>query len=231
MSPAGALLALSGRDRTVYLVDLLTGETVQRFEGHKSPVLGVSFSPDGSRLLTCGGDTMERGFEIQNLVHLWDVESGESLGTYGSSSKPNCAEFLPGGKQFLVGTSGGVITLHDVADMGNPVKMLVAKAGTGLFEGSVATPNAHSRGVRDLLPMTDGRLVSLGGESRYPNYEMRVWTADFEEQHTVVLTSLPDHADLSADATRVLVRFREGATEMWQLPDADSPSVAPSSER
>jgi hypothetical protein len=231
MSPRGPLLALSGRDRTVYLVDLLTGETVQRFEGQKSRVLSIGFSPDGSRLLICSGDTLESGFAIQNMVRLWDVDSGDVLGSFGSGSQPNCAVFLPGAKQFLVGSSAGVITLHDTADVANPVKMLVGKTGKGLFEAGVATPHAHSRGVRDLLPMPDGRLVSFAGDSRYPEFEMRVWTADYEEQHMVVLPSWPDHADLSADSTRVLVRYAKGATEMWPVPDAETADAVPNSKR
>ena len=45
-------------DNTTRIWDLETGREVLTLIGYKSPVTGVSFSPDGSRLLTMSGGTV-----------------------------------------------------------------------------------------------------------------------------------------------------------------------------
>jgi WD40 repeat protein/serine/threonine protein kinase len=62
--PDGTRLATAGRDGSVLLWDLASGEEVVRLPWHKSFVWSLAFSPDGSTLASGGGDC---------TVGLWDT--------------------------------------------------------------------------------------------------------------------------------------------------------------
>ncbi len=65
-SPDGKMLAWSGRhDGLVSLCDAATGAEVSRFVGHRAPVRGIAFAPDGSGMATGGDD---------RSIKLWDVQ-------------------------------------------------------------------------------------------------------------------------------------------------------------
>ena len=68
-SPAGDCLASCGIDGTVRLWDLSTGRVRRTLGGHTGYADGVSFSPDGGRLLSHG--------DREILVH--DIATGESV--------------------------------------------------------------------------------------------------------------------------------------------------------
>jgi WD40 repeat protein len=63
--PGGTRLATAGRDRAVWLWDLVRGEEVARLQGHTSWVWSLAFSPDGKTLVSGSGD---------GTVRLWDTE-------------------------------------------------------------------------------------------------------------------------------------------------------------
>jgi WD40 repeat protein len=63
-SPNGRLLAQTD-NRKARLWDVYTGQEVGGFEGHRGPLTGMAFSPDGRRLATVSGDTTGL---------LWDAE-------------------------------------------------------------------------------------------------------------------------------------------------------------
>ena len=67
-SPDGKTLASGGRDDTVRLWDVATGEEARRLTGHGVSVNSVVFSPDGKTLASGGFD---------GTVRLWDVATGE----------------------------------------------------------------------------------------------------------------------------------------------------------
>jgi hypothetical protein len=54
----------AGRDRAVWLWDLMRGEEVAQLQGHTSLIWSLAFSPDGATLMSSSGDL---------TVRLWDT--------------------------------------------------------------------------------------------------------------------------------------------------------------
>lgn len=72
-SPDGKYLASCSADQKVKLWDAIDGSSVRTFDGrHHVGAWTVAFSPDSSRLLSCGGAGLAELF-------LWDVATGERL--------------------------------------------------------------------------------------------------------------------------------------------------------
>jgi len=84
--------------------DTTTGTKVATLTGHTDGVLGVSFSPDGSRIATCGRD---------QIIRIWSVATFEEFGQLaGHSSYVYSVAFSPDGT-ILVSSSGDyTIRIH-----------------------------------------------------------------------------------------------------------------------
>jgi eukaryotic-like serine/threonine-protein kinase len=75
--------------RVVQVVDVASRTGVRVLRGHEAPVLALTFSPDGSRLLTGSED---------KTAALWDVESGGLLAVYrGHPGGVNLVAYSPDG--------------------------------------------------------------------------------------------------------------------------------------
>jgi WD40 repeat protein len=81
-SPNGYTIAVAGRNRTLSLLDVRTGEVAKAFIGNPSLTNAVAFHPSASRLATAG---------VDGMIRLWDTDSGKELLT------------LDGGNSDLVG--------------------------------------------------------------------------------------------------------------------------------
>lgn len=72
VSPDGQILATGGGDYLIRLWDLATGAALGELVGHSNALGGLSFSPDGKFLASCG--------LYGGPLRLWDVESRRPLG-------------------------------------------------------------------------------------------------------------------------------------------------------
>jgi WD40 repeat protein len=74
LSPDGRFVLKNSADNTADLLDVTTGQEVQRFKGHSGRISAVSFSSDGRFVLTGSEDKTAR---------LWNAATGEEIRHFG----------------------------------------------------------------------------------------------------------------------------------------------------
>ncbi len=85
-------MAATSGDYGVFLWDTFTGEQIRHFYKEDQTIMGVAFSPDGSKLLVSG-----------NYSVLWDIESGQELLSFDCSlNSSDGLSISPDGKYTLI---------------------------------------------------------------------------------------------------------------------------------
>ena len=90
----GSRLVSASRDKTAKVFDMKTGELLITYSGHKLPVKGVAFHPDGKQVYSSGAD---------KKVHLWKVADGK-LAASVTTFKGDSFKLTKGG-EFLFAVS------------------------------------------------------------------------------------------------------------------------------
>jgi WD40 repeat protein len=105
LSPDGTLLASGGRDHTVRLWDVASGECLHVLDRHSNRVYAVEFSPDGTRLATASDD--------QSIV-IWEPVRGDELLTLiGHERYVYALAFSPDGRQLVSGSGDHTALVWD----------------------------------------------------------------------------------------------------------------------
>ena len=81
-----------------YMWELETGRELRTLEGHSDSVKGVAVTPDAKRVVSASGDQM---------LKVWDVETGEALATFICDSKARCCVFSDVLQLVVAGDAGG----------------------------------------------------------------------------------------------------------------------------
>ena len=106
-SPDGSRLAATWYDHARVL-DVRTGAWVTELRGHRSVVTDITYSPDGSRLLTSSMD---------GTVRFWDAVTGAALTSAAAPTGQLTALALaPDGTAMLTGDDAGLVRLWEVTD-------------------------------------------------------------------------------------------------------------------
>jgi WD40 repeat protein len=121
---------------------------------HKAAVNTVSFSPDGSQILTGASD---------GIARLWNAQTGTEIGHVQDGTRIGCAAFSPDGKRIATGGSGNKVNLWDVK-----TKRLLL------------TFNHHTALIQCVAFSPDGKRIAsgAGGESIGEDRRLLIWNAE-----------------------------------------------------
>src|SRR5262249_30923569 len=98
-------LAAGSEDGTVVIWDVATAEARSELRGHRGVVTGVTYSPDGSRLVSAGAD---------GTVRWWDPGTGQStLIIPGNGTPLSCVAYSPDGRLVAAAGEDPIVRLWD----------------------------------------------------------------------------------------------------------------------
>jgi WD40 repeat protein len=220
-SPDGKRVVTGDTDQTgIYgtakVWDAKTGAEVLTLKGHtgkaSAKVLAVSFSPDGSQVVTGSGD---------GIARVWDAKSGAEVFTLkGHIVQVISASFSPDGERILTESFDGTAKVWDAKSRAAILTLKVDNAAADMFSrlkdaksAAIVTPN----GLRSLPTSAtfspDGAQIltaSLDGTAK-------VWDA---KSGTEVLT-LKGHtgavwsASFSPDGERIVTTSADQVAKVW----------------
>ncbi|MEI6765670.1 MAG: caspase family protein [Bacteroidota bacterium] len=179
-SSDGKYIASAGVDYKVKIWDVATGRELVTFYEHNRPVNAVTFTPDGTKLISADDDGM---------MYFRDVASYKMLKKVSLGSEIFCMNVSPDGKLLAVGM-WKIIHIFDMATM-TEVRSIAAYAGPDL--------------VSDLLCVdfaADGKtLLSAGKNDR----KIKIWNA-LTGSLTKTINAVADNvsADISSDGLTVI---------------------------
>lgn len=119
-SPNGEIFVTGASDGKMLVYDGKTGESVGSFGGekaHKGSVFGLTFSPDGTQILTCSGD---------KTAKLWDVETKQAISTFqmGTEVQDMQQGCLWMGSHMLTVSLSGFINYLDKNNPDTPLRVV-----------------------------------------------------------------------------------------------------------
>ncbi len=114
--PKGDSIVAGTWDGDLIKLNLKSGKTVVKYDGHRETITAVDFSPDGKYLASGSAD---------DRLIVWDVETGEDLLTMhqGNEYDVTTLAFSPDGKMIATGDGENQLKLWD-ADNGEALKSL-----------------------------------------------------------------------------------------------------------
>ncbi|CAI8820069.1 dynein assembly factor with WDR repeat domains 1 [Pseudomonas sp. IT-194MI4] len=237
-SPDGTSI-VSVADHSLMLWNTNIGQMIGvPLEGHKRPIASVSFSPDGTRIVSGSMD---------KTLRLWDVRTGQPIGAAlsGHEDMVLSVGFSPDGTRIVSGSMDKTLRLWD-SQSGQPIggAMLGHESGvqsvvfspdgnrlvSGSWDGTLRLWDAHSgkaigapllghkEGVMSVAFSPDGKRIVSGGSDS----SLRLWDSTSGQP---IGTPMLGHSEgvwsvaFSPDGKRVVSGSADHTLRLW---DADS---------
>lgn len=179
----------NGRRLAMLREPLAGGLGSSNFSIEGNSITSVSYSADGTKILTASDDTNAR---------IWDVSTGRTLRVFVASNTLNDATFSPDGAEVVTASEDGNIVIWDVAT-GGTVKTLHEPRGSAVMS-AVFSPN----GMEVLAASSDGTA--------------RIWSTVTYDQLAVLRepagAGLNDAA-FSRDGAEVVTASEDGTARIW----------------
>ena len=200
-SPDGRTLASGATDGSIALWDLATGEQIAPpWSGHGQDVFDLTFSPDGRLLATSSRDT---------TIRLWDVQR-RTLALpplAGNNDSVFSIAFSADGQLLASGGADEIVRVWDTHS-GDLVHLL----------------RGHGNWVSDVAFTPDGRLVSVGRDTRAFVWDLSSRLAAWQEQACAMAGRNLTRAEWA--------RFMAGrpyqvTCPQWPIPEERVPRAAP----
>ncbi|RKU33732.1 hypothetical protein C6499_00930 [Candidatus Poribacteria bacterium] len=173
VSSNGRFVATGSRDGNIKLWQVETQQCAQTLSGHIAQINAITFSPDGTLLISGGGDNWEtqKGEDgtvyfflssdgvVDTSAKVWEVATGKNIATLESSWMVRGIAFSPDGKCLATGTTK-TVTLW-CPKTWQPLATL----DTVIFESFTFSP--------------DGSRLVIGGT--WPEQRIQVWDVETRE--------------------------------------------------
>lgn len=193
-------------ERSVWLVDVVNGDTLQVFDEHGDWVWAVDIHPEGQLAASAGGPlrlpVVEQGDEVPEIdtdIYLWDIATGELQQTFkGHSDTVDGLDFHPNGRWLLSSSWDGFIILWDI-ETGERVQLYRE------HDGRVYKVRFNQDGSRFLSASGDGTV--------------RLW----DTETGAVLLTYAEHGDqvisvaFSPDEMQVVSGGYDNQLHIWDI--------------
>jgi len=186
-------IVTAGQDGVARVWDSVSGQEVLTLAGHKSTIVGVAGSPDGTRIATSGYD---------ETVRMWDATPGHELLTIlGHQNVVWDVQYSPDGKHLASVSVDGTAKLWD------------SESGQLLL--TLPKGDNYTLGFTGLAYSPDGIQIATGGVDGI----ITLWDSRSGEN----LLSLVGHTNyildlaFSPDGTKIASASWDGTAKVWDL--------------
>jgi len=193
-SPDGKWLATAGTDGTAIIWDAKTGQTLLTVSNPLG-IYRVAFSPDGTHLLTSGGNPDDNG---ESVYRVWNIQTGQELFTMAMPNLPGGLAFSPDATRIVTSGFGGVVKMWD------------AVTGQELFRLS-----GHTGSVPNIDFSPDGSMVAtVSGDGT-----AKLWNASTGKELLTLYghTGSVSGVAFSPDGTRLVTASNDGTARVYLL--------------
>lgn len=165
--PEGSLIASASDDNTARFWNPNTGESVGQPLIHDGPVVNLSFSTDGARLLTTAS----------RAARLWDVATGRPIGApVRHPSLISAAALSPDGSRLVIAGADGLTRMWEVATEPLPGDAEQVRLWVQVLTGMELDESGNARLLdaevwlerRRALETQGGRLANMNGSLNSP---------------------------------------------------------------
>mmetsp|Transcript_20610 Transcript_20610/g.24748 ORF Transcript_20610/g.24748 Transcript_20610/m.24748 type:complete len:637 (-) Transcript_20610:656-2566(-) len=188
----GEYLASASKDNTAIIWKVNEDGTIDKWHtliGHTDAPAFVSWCPDDTMILTCGND---------NMINLWDVETGNRLKLFCKHSAPVTAcAWMPDGTKFVSGSVDKYMYMWDI-------------------DGNELNHWSGNR-INDLVITSDGRnLITVDQEKK-----IRIYNFEMEDATELTETSSVTSISISHDGRFLLANLSCQTIHLWDLGHRD----------